>query len=151
MGRLARPDPRNAPSCTYVSGTVTGRGITVGWVGDSRAYWVPDAGTARCLTVDDALPGVAGAPLLRWVGGDAGGVEIQVVAVEPAEAGHLVLCSDGLSRYLPEPAALDAVAAASPLDAAQRLTRFALDAGGADNIAVVVLSSPPPHPRGASL
>ena len=61
-----------------------------------------------------------------------------------------MLCSDGLSRYLPEPAALDAVAGAPPYEAAHRLTRFALDAGGADNIAVAVLAAPPVPPAGGS-
>ncbi|SHN46679.1 protein phosphatase 2C domain-containing protein [Cryptosporangium aurantiacum] len=151
VARLAEVDPRNAPSCTYVSGTVTDSGITIGWVGDSRAYWVPAAGEPRCLTVDDALPAAVGAPLVRWVGADAGSIEVQVAVVEPPADGCLVLCSDGLSRYLPSAAALAGFTGVPPREAARRLTRLALDAGGADNIAVAVLSSPVTHPRGASL
>ncbi|GAA0219562.1 protein phosphatase 2C domain-containing protein [Actinomadura nitritigenes] len=40
--------PSEAPSCTYVSAVTRGAALTVGWVGDSRAYWLsagPD-GTA---------------------------------------------------------------------------------------------------------
>ncbi|WP_349666475.1 PP2C family protein-serine/threonine phosphatase [Actinomadura xylanilytica] len=43
------PSPSESPSCTYVS-AVTGPGsVTVGWIGDSRAYWLspsPDGGAA---------------------------------------------------------------------------------------------------------
>ncbi|MBW8485993.1 PP2C family serine/threonine-protein phosphatase [Actinomadura parmotrematis] len=48
------PSPDSAPSCTYVS-AVTGPGtVTVGWVGDSRAYWLaaPAAGSAGQDTAD---------------------------------------------------------------------------------------------------
>ncbi|NUU22103.1 MAG: hypothetical protein HOV68_11410, partial [Streptomycetaceae bacterium] len=30
----------NAPACTYVSAVITPETVTVGWVGDSRAYWL---------------------------------------------------------------------------------------------------------------
>jgi serine/threonine protein phosphatase PrpC len=40
---LAGPD--GAPACTYISGIVDGERITVGWVGDSRAYWLTTEGT----------------------------------------------------------------------------------------------------------
>lgn len=149
VAHLAVSGQDTAPSCTYVSGMVTGSGVTVGWVGDSRAYWLPDSGPARCLTVDDALAEVFGTPLTRWVGADATGVEIQVVVVEPPATGSLVLCSDGLSRYLSGPAGLAIVAGSPPTAAARHLTRFALDSGGADNIAVAVLTSALPNRRGA--
>ncbi|HEY8481710.1 MAG TPA: protein phosphatase 2C domain-containing protein [Spirillospora sp.] len=32
--------PHEAPSCTYVSAVTRGSSVTVGWVGDSRAYWL---------------------------------------------------------------------------------------------------------------
>ncbi|GAT64668.1 serine/threonine phosphatase [Planomonospora sphaerica] len=32
--------PDDAPACTYVSAVVGPGGVTVGWVGDSRAYWL---------------------------------------------------------------------------------------------------------------
>ncbi|WP_067482298.1 PP2C family serine/threonine-protein phosphatase [Actinomadura hibisca] len=35
------PDPDSAPSCTYVSAVTGPRSVTVGWVGDSRVYWLP--------------------------------------------------------------------------------------------------------------
>ena len=36
---MAAPD-RNGPSCTVVAATWDGSAVTVGWAGDSRAYWV---------------------------------------------------------------------------------------------------------------
>ncbi|WP_433326656.1 PP2C family protein-serine/threonine phosphatase [Spirillospora sp. CA-294931] len=33
--------PSDAPSCTFVSAVTTPEEIAVGWVGDSRAYWLP--------------------------------------------------------------------------------------------------------------
>ncbi|WP_018655241.1 protein phosphatase 2C domain-containing protein [Actinomadura flavalba] len=34
------PSPADAPSCTYVSAVASPGQVTVGWVGDSRVYWV---------------------------------------------------------------------------------------------------------------
>jgi PPM family protein phosphatase len=48
--RVKRVDP----SCTLVSAVCRGGDITVGWVGDSRAYWF-DGEEARQLTVDDSF------------------------------------------------------------------------------------------------
>ncbi|HSA52688.1 MAG TPA: protein phosphatase 2C domain-containing protein, partial [Yinghuangia sp.] len=42
VARLAGPGEAegNAPACTYVSAVVTSESVTIGWVGDSRAYWL---------------------------------------------------------------------------------------------------------------
>jgi serine/threonine protein phosphatase PrpC len=39
--------PSDAPSCTYVSAVTRGPAVTVGWVGDSRAYWLSADGVAE--------------------------------------------------------------------------------------------------------
>ncbi|MFC7720238.1 PP2C family protein-serine/threonine phosphatase [Nonomuraea recticatena] len=58
----------DAPACTYVSAVAGPDLVTVGWVGDSRAYWLPDDGPAVLLTDDDvASAGV----LTAWLGADA--------------------------------------------------------------------------------
>ncbi|MFC5747392.1 protein phosphatase 2C domain-containing protein [Actinomadura rugatobispora] len=41
--RLAE-SPHNPPACTYVSAVVGQGSVTIGWVGDSRAYWIPFEG-----------------------------------------------------------------------------------------------------------
>src|SRR5437773_1514468 len=53
VGLAARAgDP---PSATYVSAVATNDAVTVCWVGDSRAYWLPagSPAAARQLTRDD--------------------------------------------------------------------------------------------------
>ncbi|GAA4438572.1 protein phosphatase 2C domain-containing protein [Phytohabitans houttuyneae] len=153
----AGPDEGDTPpSCTYVSGVVTPDAVTVGWIGDSRAYWLgPEA---ACLTVDDSIAGqlAAGRPapptvdadptsraLIRWLGADSSDAEPQVVTLQPSGAGHLLLCSDGLHHYLSDPAELTAAAAAgTPIEVARHLTTVALEGGGHDNIAVAILSFP---------
>jgi serine/threonine protein phosphatase PrpC len=63
-----------------------------------------------------------------------------------------MLCSDGLWNYAPDAASLAALAMPGALDdpraAAAELVRFALDAGGTDNI-TVALAPYPPAPRSA--
>jgi len=160
---VAEPHDQDAPpSCTYVSAVVTAEAVTVGWIGDSRAYWLAATpGESACLTIDDSLAGrlAAGRPappapgadprsraLIRWLGADSVDDEAEVTTVRPTGPGRLVLCSDGLSHYLSEPEAMAAAVADlsdAPVEVARSLTRTALDAGGHDNIAVVVLPFPP--------
>jgi PPM family protein phosphatase len=155
-------DLHSPPSCTYVSAVVTDTEVTVGWVGDSRAYWLAAAASA-CLTTDDSLAaqlaaasGETGGPpagadpqalaLVRWFGADAGDTEPHVVQFAPSGPGHVLVCSDGLHRYLADPAELATAAATvpgPPVATARGLTQLAVDAGGLDNIAVAVLPFPP--------
>ncbi|WP_239137545.1 PP2C family protein-serine/threonine phosphatase [Sphaerisporangium rufum] len=131
----ARPG-EDAPACTYVSAVVTGRKVTVGWVGDSRAYWL---GThSALLTVDDATPGTH--MLTAWLGADAGEVVPHVRTFTTDGPGAVVLCSDGLWNYYPEPESIAANALGqAPLAAARHLVRLANEAGGHDNITVAVI------------
>jgi serine/threonine protein phosphatase PrpC len=154
----------SSPSCTYTAGVVvpTSAGtvqITVGNVGDSRAYWLPEPPTpAQQLTVDDSLAQElinAGAAadseavkrgahtLTRWLGADSDAKpwsESSVRTISPAGAGWLLLCSDGLWNYLP--GAADIAQLCTGLDttaAARALVEYALDAGGQDNITVAIV------------
>jgi len=171
LGRSAGPlaDP---PSSTFVSAVMTSEAAIVCWLGDSRAYWLatgPGA-AAQQLTRDDsvaqelvaagllseadALASAQGHVVTRWIGADLTNPEPHVMRFEPPGPGALLLCSDGLWNYLPAadkladlalPAALT-----DPLDAARTLTSFALDAGGMDNVTVVLAPFPvsaDPMPR----
>ena len=133
--------------------------ITVGNVGDSRAYWLPDPPEpAQQLTVDDSVAQeliTAGAAadseavqrgahtLTRWLGADSDAKpwsESSVHTITPAGRGWLLMCSDGLWNYLPD--AADIAQLCTGLDAAaaaRRLVEFALDAGGQDNITVAIV------------
>jgi len=158
----AGPEPGpNPPASTFVCAVVAPTAITVGWVGDSRAYWLPDEGPAQRLTEDDSMAGqaaAAGIPLpegispgqaaalVRWLGADSRESQARVKTIEPAGPGRMLVCSDGLFRYRPEPDELAAATPAGPaLSTAQTLVALALAAGGEDNISVAVVPFPP-HP-----
>ena len=163
VARIAVPERLNVEpsSCTLVAGLWDGETITVGWIGDSRAYWV-EAGRAECLTVDDSWAQLqldAGLMTARtaaadprahmitgWLGKDAPSRAPRVWSLQPASRGHLILCSDGLWNYAADPDELATMAPldsadASPLALAQAFTRAALLAGGHDNVTVAVLDT----------
>lgn len=161
----------DAPACTYVSAVVGAGTVTVGWVGDSRAYWLSDGAGARpstALTADDSwaarmvelgvlTPAQANADtrahtLTAWLGADAGEPHPRVETFRPGGPGAVVVCTDGLWNYLPEAAELaEAVhraragdPARPPVEIADELVRTALEAGGHDNVTVVLIPFPPP-------
>ena len=151
---------RNSPACTIVSAIAADGEVTVGWVGDSRAYWFPDerAGSER-LTVDDswaarmveaglmeeaeAYADARAHAITGWLGADAVEVEPHTTVFVPPSAGVVLICTDGLWNYWESAADLGAVVPADartrPLEAAQELVRFACERGGHDNITVAVL------------
>lgn len=168
---LAGP-PGDPPAATFVSAVLTGDAATVCWVGDSRAYWLA-SGTGqapRQLTTDDSVAAemvAAGIPaaealasakahvLTRWLGADLSDAAPHLLRFEPPGPGVLLLCSDGLWNYQPEAAGLADLALPAaltdPLGAARALATVAINAGGADNVTVVLAPYPPPaFPDGGS-
>lgn len=143
VAALVGPDPAGSPpSCTYVSAVVTPAEVVVGWIGDSRAYWLGESPEpSRALSSDDSPAGSSA--ITRWLGADADGTEPRVSTFRPAGPGRVLLCSDGLSRYLSDPAGLAATAPGAPADTARALNQLSLDAGGVDNIAIVIIPFPP--------
>jgi serine/threonine protein phosphatase PrpC len=160
----ARTDPSTAPSCTYTAATVvpTRAGtvqITVGNVGDSRAYWFPEPpAPPQQLTVDDSLAQeliTAGAPadseavqlgahtLTRWLGADTESKpwsESSVHTITAVGRGSLLMCTDGLWNYLPDAADIARLCTGTDARATARaLVEYALCAGGQDNITVAVI------------
>jgi serine/threonine protein phosphatase PrpC len=127
----------------------------VAHVGDSRAYLLR-GGSLRPLTEDHSLVAelVRSGELTRDQAAEhpqknlitrALGAEEEVevdTAVLPVEAGdRILLCSDGLSDMVPE-GRISEILASSPDDSetpARRLLSAALDAGGTDNVTVVVV------------
>jgi serine/threonine protein phosphatase PrpC len=153
-----------APSCTYTAAAVfpTHAGqvqITVGNVGDSRAYWLPaPPAPPQQLTVDDSLAQeliTAGAAadsdavqrgahtLTRWLGADSDAKpwsESSVQTITPDGPGWLLVCSDGLWNYLPDAADIAQLCTGLDTTAASRaLVEHALQAGGQDNITVAIV------------
>ncbi|MFI6812359.1 protein phosphatase 2C domain-containing protein [Nonomuraea sp. NPDC050328] len=126
----------DAPACTYVSAVVAPGEITVGWLGDSRAYWLPEGGPGRLLTTDDvASHGV----ISSWLGADAEPEDAHVLSFSPDLPGLLLACTDGLWEYLTG----DFPAAGTPLERARLLLRHALDSGGRDNVTIVLIPGGP--------
>lgn len=153
----------SAPACTFLGATWDGDGMTIGAVGDCRAFWVDDK-TVEQLTIDDSWvqeqvdggrlnPSEAerhpyAHAITRWLGEDAPGGAHRVTTFVPPAAGRLVLCSDGLWNYAPTTDRIAALvrahtASTPPIDVARALTRVALAAGGRDNITVVVVDVVP--------
>src|SRR5215469_8326255 len=155
----------DAPAATIVCGVATVDEVAAGWIGDSRAYWLPeDPGLgAKLLTQDDSLAAeliAAGAlseadaqtsphahVVTRWLGADAEAPEPHAVSLQPPGPGLLLLCTDGLWNYQPEADGLARlVRPKSPGDlagAAADLLAFALEAGGQDNVTIVLIAFPP--------
>ncbi|WP_051579404.1 PP2C family protein-serine/threonine phosphatase [Pseudonocardia acaciae] len=156
----ARPGMPGAPACTFVSAVHTPGEVTVGWIGDSRAYWLPiisgrpgarltedDSWLAVTLAHGSMSPDAAAADrrahaLTAWLGADAPGTP-RLTAIRPNGPGLVLVCTDGLWNYLPDPERLAAALAPSaqtdPLAAARTLVRAALIAGGRDNVTAVLL------------
>ncbi|MFI6514628.1 PP2C family protein-serine/threonine phosphatase [Spirillospora sp. NPDC050679] len=137
-----------APACTYVAGIAGPDGIWTCSVGDSRAYWLPDEGPGMPLTQDDVGHHEV---LAGWLGADAGEVTPQVRSYRALDPGRLLLCTDGLWRYLPDAEALKAELVLGPvgtlsggdlLEDARALVRYALDAGGHDNVTALLIPVP---------
>ena len=147
------------PSCTLVSALRRGDEVVIGWVGDSRAYWL-DAEDTRQLTVDDSLAeeGIArgmltpeqaaASPVLHtithWVGPDAPARPPRLATLTPDRSGRLLLCTDGLWNYMPTiPELRELVDAlpdgASPAALARALADVAVARGGKDNITLAVI------------
>ncbi|MGI5375471.1 PP2C family serine/threonine-protein phosphatase [Streptomyces sp. CA-251387] len=161
---------QNAPACTIVGSVVTPELLIIGWVGDSRAYWVPlDRSTPPArLTEDDSWAAqMVAAGLMNeaeayaderahaitgWLGADAYELEPHTASFKPDRPGVVIVCTDGLWNYaeaaedMAEVVPLDAVA--RPLHSAQVLVGHALDGGGHDNVTVAVVPFPVP-PMGA--
>jgi serine/threonine protein phosphatase PrpC len=161
----------NAASTTVVAALVAGGWATIGWVGDSRAYWI-DAGGAKTLTTDHSwLNQAVGngemsreqaerAPqahaITRWIGADAGECstpEMMRFAMETP--GILLLCTDGLWNYFPTEEMMAGLVhdvqadGEEALEICRLLVGFANRLGGHDNITVAVLRCVPTEPAEA--
>ena len=158
-------DPVEPPSCTYVAAVVADSLITVAWCGDSRAYWLPDTGEARQLTVDHSLgtelmaSGKSRAEaeadpsfhtITRWLGADSVDHSAEIASQAIEGPGWLLACSDGLWNYA---SALDemqtllsdlsATKGSDPVPLAEALVDWANAAGGHDNITAALARCDP--------
>lgn len=152
----------SSPSTTVVAALCTGPEMVVGWVGDSRAYWIDASGatlltrdhswlndaTAAGIAMEQTMASPRAHAITRWIGADAGPDSTpEMVRRAVPGPGTLLLCTDGLWNYLQgdnvkgaeELAKLVAAAGEDALLVARELVRFANGRGGQDNITVAVL------------
>ncbi|PSB55004.1 PP2C family serine/threonine-protein phosphatase [Chamaesiphon polymorphus] len=147
-------------STTIVTAIVRDQIATIGWLGDSRAYWLAPEKSLQ-LTQDDSwmrdaiesgmyTPAEAEASpyahaIVRWLGADTAddGVPNLTTFTIPSNS-YLLLCTDGLWNYAPDSAylyhTLKQSPASDPLSIVRHLIGYANQQGGQDNITVAVLA-----------
>jgi serine/threonine protein phosphatase PrpC len=160
---IAAVPGKDPPGTTIVAAIATTARIDVGWVGDSRAYLLaPDGATALthdhswvnqmvdsgAMTEDEATRSRYAHALTHCIGplettDAAAPPPASVGHVLPAAGSHLIVCSDGLWNYAPQPTDIADAAATAPADADARaiawtLVHHALALGGHDDVTVAV-------------
>ena len=135
------------------TGSGSGASAEISHVGDSRAYLLR-GGELAPVTEDHSLVAelVRSGDLTRAEASehpqknlitralgaeDEVQVDTAVLPVEPDD--RVLLCSDGLTDMVPEAKVGELLAAPEPEGAARALVKAALDAGGADNVTVVIV------------
>jgi protein phosphatase len=132
---------------TLVALLWSGSTAAVANVGDSRLYLVRD-GVTRQITEDHTyehlVADAARVPnlperLARWLDGRADGRSPDLTSWDPRPTDRFLLCSDGLSSYVPRELIDTTLNASSrPDEIADQLVTLALGHGGPDNITVIV-------------
>lgn len=143
---------------TLTVGLLLGDLLTIGHVGDSRAYLIKD-GLAEVITRDhsyverllelgrlrpeEAIDHPQRNVLYRAIG-QGNTLEIDAFSCPTPKGGHLLICSDGLWGVVPDQQ-LQAIInrSAHPQEACDRLVEAANQAGGPDNISAVLVYFPP--------
>src|SRR5262245_28615689 len=137
---------------TLTAAVSLGAQLFFGHVGDSRAYLLR-GGRLQALTRDHSLvqtlteAGVISREqaathhmrnvLLRSLGGGKANADVQRLLLESGD--QLLLCTDGLSERVDEPAITEILQATGDAqEACDRLVAAALDAGGTDNVTVIL-------------
>ncbi|HYT89548.1 MAG TPA: protein phosphatase 2C domain-containing protein [Gemmataceae bacterium] len=146
----ARQEPRLTGMGTTLTAAYTvGPEAFIAHVGDSRAY-LHRGGRLQRLTRDHtvgAQMAEAGLPVNRslrhiltnCLGGNNEGAEAEIHQFTLADGDRLLLCTDGLTDMVPEPeVAAILTQQAAPADACRVLVERALEAGGKDNVTVIV-------------
>ena len=141
---------------TLVHAVLVGDELQVRWAGDSRAYLLDDDGlqqltrdhnqaeellAAGQLSPQQARTHPGQYRLTRALGlGRRTAPQADTVTV-PAR-GRLLLCTDGLNGELDDAQVAELLGHGDPEQAARALVEAAVDAGGRDNVTVVVVDLP---------
>jgi PPM family protein phosphatase len=151
------------PGTTIAAGLIYRRRLTIGWVGDSRCYWLTPRG-AELLTHDHSwvneaiargevkdateVQGALAHTITKCLGplevGDVPAeIEPDVRSRDLAGPGLVLLCTDGLWNYAPEPEDIARVMRVAPdetnaVGMARLFINYALARGGQDNVSVAL-------------
>ena len=140
--------------CTLTAARNLGRILQIAHVGDSRAYllrggrlfrltrdhtYVQTLVDSGLMSEEEAATSKDRHMLINAVGGSNEDVRVDIERVTLANRDRVLLCSDGLTDAVDDDAIRTVLAdAPTAADACQALTARALEAGGKDNITVVV-------------
>lgn len=155
--------PKDPPAATIVAAIVRSGTATIGWMGDSRAYWfgaehraqltrdhswVNEMVDAGAMTEAEALASPLAHAITRCLGimeGESPVTEPEVGLLEFVlnGPGSLLLCTDGLWNYAPDTEQVGALLPAANeteerVAVAHRLIDFANQQGGRDNITAAI-------------
>lgn len=158
-----KEDGLYGPETTIVAALVKGEAVTIGWVGDSRAYVLnAERQVQKLLTVDDSWIELVVAQgsmtreeasldrrahyVTQVLGMHDEQAEIHLTDCKLMKGDMLLLCSDGLWNYFQgDNALLSAVMAfginSDAASICQNLIELANAAGGHDNISVAILKT----------
>jgi protein phosphatase len=144
-------ETKHGMGCTLTALITINERVVIAHVGDSRALRIR-AGQLEQLTDDHTIAqllmsrGLLEGPptfafhhaLCRAVGIESQvAVDVSEVSIERGD--RFLLCSDGLTRYTEDPQQLAPLLEGEVAHAPTRLVDFANDAGGGDNVSVIVV------------
>ncbi|HZO71382.1 MAG TPA: Stp1/IreP family PP2C-type Ser/Thr phosphatase [Ktedonobacteraceae bacterium] len=151
--RAAENMLRSGMGTTCVAAVLRGNMVLIANVGDSRAYlvrrgqvrqvsqdhsWVEEQVRAGLLTRDQAHSHAQRNVITRSLGTQTD-VEVDIFSEQLEDGDTLLLCSDGLSGYVPEEELRAIVDQYAPQESVYRLVERANENGGPDNITAVVV------------
>ena len=153
----AGADVADRPLTTIVAAVARAGSVTIGWAGDSRAYFLVRGG--RQLTWDDswvnwvvergemneaeAMHSANAHAILQCLGDPEDIPEPHIVTTIPMPGERLLLCTDGLWNYAPKSSDLAALVSrfsdgTPSIELCHALVAFANGAGGHDNITAAI-------------
>lgn len=113
--------------------------VFIGHVGDTRAYRLTSAQFQQITREHRGFPTLVRGHLYGFLGQESGTcIDFHILPI--AEGDYLLLCSDGLTRYVEEVAIQQVIAKApDPQVTCDRLVALANERGGEDNVSVIVV------------
>jgi protein phosphatase len=132
----AQDEPgRTGMGTTLVLAAIRDSSALVRHVGDSRAYQLGADGQLSAVTEDHGMHGY----LTQALGLDRD-VRPDVAEVECPPGSRLLLCTDGLTNMVGDDDLARLLGTGSAQEAVDGLVEAALDAGGVDNVTVIVVA-----------